>query len=517
MTLLNLFPWWWVLTVFVVPFITAGLNQYMHHLLQHDVTDVYKCILITGMYSYITYVVQQDLMFRRGCVMMEELMQCLRTCHLHCGITIPGVNQRQYKYLCDNSFKLQNFLTVVPITWSTIVNFGITIYMMKPSTDYPIRSIYTIGCIALCGMMTYISDPTIYQNIIPPSKTIINITDSKETTMKVSMGYTIDKHYDKNRVQKMNVQQKYQSYVIVFLNIVTTYLAIVNDNVAQLHSFSNISWMIGCLSDHLKSFQYYTYVAEFMAFMECMKKHCLECRNETSSTYVSPAFTDVTFHNASYGYYDGDLLLDHKYVMKVFNLTFKFKVGIMYYLESPNGIGKSTLLKMFTSNLKEGFITFGDTDRKNMSFLEIFQTIFLGCQASEYTPRFSKDDINAHKSNDLWLEEKLGLSGLFGKDMVEMSGGQKKRMLIYIILTSPASILLLDEILSELSTEDVPEVPEGGGWLTRIINTIIQWPGRKNKLVILVGHGLRNIIPKCEKVIHLCIKNTPKKTVLSMQ
>jgi hypothetical protein len=37
-------------------------------------------------------------------------------------------------------------------------------------------------------------------------------------------------------------------------------------------------------------------------------------------------------------------------------------------------------------------------------------------------------------------------------------------MYLLMLLTAPASVLLLDKILSELSTEDVPE---GGGWLSR--------------------------------------------------
>ena len=95
-----------------------------------------------------------------------------------------------------------------------------------------------------------------------------------------------------------------------------------------------------------------------------------------------------------------------------------------------------------------------------------------------------------------------------------MSGGQKKRIFIYIVLTSDAPILLLDEILSELSTEETPEVPEGGGWLKRVINTLAEWKGRKNKIMILVGHGLLKLIPDKKDIIKLKIFNQENQTEL---
>jgi ABC-type cobalamin/Fe3+-siderophores transport system ATPase subunit len=175
-------------------------------------------------------------------------------------------------------------------------------------------------------------------------------------------------------------------------------------------------------------------------------------------------------------------------------------------LEAPNGIGKSTLLRMFTSNLFAGDVYFGSTNRNNLSFEDVISNVFHIVQASEYTPKFSKEEIMACKGRDEWLEERLGLKELFDKDTVEMSGGQKKRMFIYIVLTSKSSILLLDEILSELSTEDTPDVPEGGGWLSRVINTLAEY-NNHNKIIIMVGHGLLELIPKKEHIINLKLEN----------
>ncbi len=510
---LKLFPWWRVVAMFFIPFLTAYLNHYMHHLLENEANDVYKCIIITGMYNYIAYVVQQSLMFRQGQIMKEELVQELHLIHLGCGVSLPGINKRLYEELCDNAFKLHDFLTVMPILWSTIVNFGVTIFLMD--TDGYVRLVYAVGSIALCALVTYLTDSSVYEKTTPPPGTIVSFRDSKGSKMKVALGYRVDEDYNRRKRETMDAQHRYQSYVIIFTNVITTYVALKSGNIAQLHSFSNISWMIGCLSNNLKSLQYHTYMAEFIAFMDCMKKHRLKC---SSLSPLSPLFliTNITFHNATFGYYNGDLLNDSKYVVVIHRLNFTFYGGMLYYIEATNGIGKSTIFNMFTSNLHDGTITFVGIDRTEMSFSDLQRLVIRGYQASEYSPTFSKDDTALVQGMDSWLEEQLGLSDLFGKDFVEMSGGQKKRMLIYMLFTAPATVLLLDEILSELSTEDVPEVPEGGGWLSRVVNTLVQWPGRKQKIMILVGHGLRNIIPNNDTSVHLHLKQGISGTTLTI-
>jgi len=251
---------------------------------------------------------------------------------------------------------------------------------------------------------------------------------------------------------------------------------------------------------------------EFISFCKCLESHQLDCEH---TTVPLGQIDKVSFVDASFGYYSDDLMKNPDKIQKITNLSYTFKRGCFYYLEAPNGIGKSTIMRMFTSNLFDGDVYFGSTNRKNLSFEDICTSVFHIVQASEYTPKFSKEEINAAKGKDAWLEERLGLTELFEKDTVEMSGGQKKRMFIYIVLTSKAPIVLLDEILSELSTEDTPDVPEGGGWLNRVINTLSNWKGCKNKIMILVGHGILELIPKKPHIVKLKLENTNSKTILS--
>jgi ABC-type cobalamin/Fe3+-siderophores transport system ATPase subunit len=429
---------------------------------------------------------------------------------IKCGIPIPGVNQKQHKDLTDDSFKLREFMYVIPMLWSSIISFAISIYNLNIDTQYPIRFMFSVFCILMCVILTYLTDVSLYEKTKPNPKSITKFDDSNYVRMKISMGCDIDTEFENNKRKKMEAQQNIQKYVICGINLIITYISLIGKDIAQLHAFSNISWMLGSLADNLKSFKYYKFVSEFLTICNIFEKHKLECSDKKPKGNIDK----VDFVNASFGYYSNDLTANPDYIEKISNLSYTFKRGLFYYLEAPNGIGKSTLLKMFTSNLHFGNIYFGSDNRQDLSFEDISSSVFHIVQASEFTPKFTTEEIKAYKNRDLWLEEQLGLKDLLDKDTVEMSGGQKKRIFIYIVLTSNAPILLLDEILSELSTEETPDVQEGGGWLSRVINTMINWDGRRNKIMILVGHGLLDLIPHKKHVIKLKLENKKSKTML---
>jgi ABC-type cobalamin/Fe3+-siderophores transport system ATPase subunit len=363
----------------------------------------------------------------------------------------------------------------------------------------------------MCGIVTYLTDQTIYENTKPNPNSVTRFNDSQYVRLKLSMGCILDTEFEEKKRAKIDAQHDIQKYVILLINLIVTYISLVGKSLGQLHSFGNISWMIGCLADNIKSLQYYSYMKEYIEFTKCLEKHKLDCSGKT----ILDKFDKVEFINASYGYYDDLMAKPPIKSQKIYNLTYTFRLGCLYYIEGVNGLGKTTGLRMFCDNLFSGDVYFGNINRCHLSFEEISQSIFLMVQASEYTPQFSKEEITSYKGCDTWLEERLGLTDLFEKDSVEMSGGQKKRMSVYIALTSKTTVLLLDEILSELSTENTSDVPEGGGWLQRVINTLIEWSGRKDKIIILVGHGLLELIPKKSGVVKLKMSNDNNKTILT--
>lgn len=478
-----------------VPFISSYLNLHVQKTLNlsKEKDNILYCLICKGFYDYLSFIVQSNLLHKQCRKIFDNLILRLNMSKIKCGVSIPGYNQKQFKDLLDDSYKLRDFLFVLPMMWFSIISFGTSIYNMNTESNYPIRLLFSIFCISMCILLTYISDTSLFEKTKPNSKSITKFNDSNYVKMKISMGCHMDTEFEINKKIKMEQQHNIQKYVICFVNLIVTYISLASKDISQLQAFSNISWMLGCLSDNLKSFKYYVYVDDFLTLCETFEKHNLETK-ETKGKIKS--IKKVDFVNASFGYYCNNLSLqpEPKYDTKIFNLSYSFMNGVFYYLEAPNGIGKSTLLRMFSSNLQSGDVFFGSQNRKDMSFDDVSSSIFHIVQASEYTPKFTTEEVKAYKGLDLWLEEQLGLKDLLDKDTIEMSGGQKKRIFIYMVLTSSAPIILLDEILSELSTEETPDVPEGGGWLKRVIKTLINWKGRENKIMILVGHGLIDLI-----------------------
>lgn len=495
--LLDIIP---LLGFILIPIISSLMNIHINSLLTKSDVDIIICLIYKLIYDYINIIVINKVTYRQINIMSQTLKLKLEMATVHCGSPIPGINQKQLKDLMLDTSKLRDFLFIIPIFWNSFVSFTISIYFMDNYNGYPIRFMFIIFCIIMISLLSYLTDLSLYEKTKTNSKSITKFDDSSYVKTKLSMGCKLDTDFEINKTKLIEVQQNKQKYVVLITNLIITFISLVNKNIGQIHSFSSISWMLGCLADNLKSLKYYTYYEEFTNLIECFERHKLY-----NTTCVPIGLIDsVKFVNASFGYYDD--LYQSNMTQKIFNLNYQFHCNKFYYLEAPNGIGKSTLLRMFTSNLFSGDIYFGSINRKNLAFEDVISNVFHIVQASEYTPKFSKDEIMACKNRNKWLEERLGLKDLFDKDTVEMSGGQKKRMFIYIVLTSKASILLLDEILSELSTEDTPDVPEGGGWLSRVINTLAEYKNH-NKIIIMVGHGLLDLIPKKKHIINLKLKN----------
>ena len=499
--LLDIIP---LIGFILIPIISSLMNIHINSLLTKSDVDIIICLIYKLIYDYINIIVINNVTYRQINIMSQTLKLKLEMATVHCGSPIPGINQKQLKDLMLDTSKLRDFLFIIPIFWNSFVSFTISIYFMDNYNGYPIRFMFIIFCIIMISLLSYLTDLSLYEKTKTNSKSITKFDDSSYVKTKLSMGCKLDTDFEINKTKLIEVQQNKQKYVVLITNLIITFISLVNKNIGQIHSFSSISWMLGCLADNLKSLKYYSYYEEFTNLIECFERHKLY-----NTTCVPIGLIDsVKFVNASFGYYDD--LYQSNMTQKIFNLNYQFHCNKFYYLEAPNGIGKSTLLRMFTSNLFAGDIYFGTINRNNLAFEDVISNVFHIVQASEYTPKFSKDEIMACKGRNKWLEERLGLKDLFDKDTVEMSGGQKKRMFIYIVLTSKASILLLDEILSELSTEDTPDVPEGGGWLSRVINTLAEYKNH-NKIIIMVGHGLLELIPKKKHSINLKLKNNNHK------
>ena len=516
---LRIKSFWDNIFFLVLPFLNAILNIYVNNMILNLAqskemvnNDVMKNIIIKCIYDYMSSILLHKLIFNKTRTLRHELILKLNMSKIKCFVPIPGNDQKKFKDMHEDNYKLSEFLVAIQLLWVCVISFVISIANIKNINGIPIQLIFIILCFSIFCIMVYMTDSSLYEKTKPNATTITSFDDSDLVKLKLATGCKIDVLHEQIKRNKQSRQYEIQQYFICIINFSITFISFYTNNISMIYTFGNIIWMLGTLADNIKSLYYRDYIKDFLTLCFDFEKHSYNKYNANNEFNIDN-FNSIIFINASFGYYNHSLTLNNYYV-KIHNLSFRFDCGNFYYLEAPNGIGKSTLLKMFTSKLFSGDMYFDYINRNNVSFKDLYKQIFHIVQASEYTPKFSLEEVQSFKGRDLWLEERLKLEELLNKDSVEISGGQKKRVYIYMALTSQCKALLLDEILSELSTEDTPDVPEGGGWLSRVLNTIIEWEGIKSKIIVLVGHGLLNLIPERENIHKIKIINKNRNTII---
>lgn len=187
---------------------------------------------------------------------------------------------------------------------------------------------------------------------------------------------------------------------------------------------------------------------------------------------------------------------DKYIVLKDINLKIpKNKITILI---GSNGCGKSTLLKTMARLLKpmEGEIFLDDISIFEKSSIEIAKKLAILTQSPEVPPdltvfnlvkqgrypyqnwfsQWSKED---EKIVDYALE-KTGLSDMRNKNISELSGGEKQRVWIAMILAQNTETLLLDEPTNHLDIKYKIEVLD----LLKKLNI------SENRTVVIVLHDI---------------------------
>ena len=139
-------------------------------------------------------------------------------------------------------------------------------------------------------------------------------------------------------------------------------------------------------------------------------------------------------------------------------------------------------------NIKSGSVLYNNMNLHDMSFMELYNTIYYVRQSSDFMPKFDKELITHFISNNIDIAKDFDVYQFLNKSSNEMSGGEKQRLNIFLALVSKCSIILFDEIFSEISSISSALYPNG------IRNTIImelnKWNKILNKIIIIVGHGI---------------------------
>ncbi len=206
-------------------------------------------------------------------------------------------------------------------------------------------------------------------------------------------------------------------------------------------------------------------------------------------TYKNFANADIFFDNVCFSYKEGT-----KYVLN--KLKVKFKKQNISVIIGKNGVGKSTIFSLIEQFYVHysGNIYIGDTNikdinleciRRNIGLVQQHPVIISGSVRDNllFGNGVVNDSILDKVCADVGLTEYInGLEKGYDTYLNGLSGGQMQRLAIARALIKNPSILLLDEITSDLDGKTEKE----------IINLLIKLS--KTKTIILISHRINAII-----------------------
>lgn len=199
----------------------------------------------------------------------------------------------------------------------------------------------------------------------------------------------------------------------------------------------------------------------------------------------------VEINNVTFGYRRGKALYEH--------LNVKLVPGSIYGLLGPNGVGKSTLLRLMAGLLypKWGTIRAGDyvpTERKPAFLEDVFLVPeefylppvrirqFIESNAPFY-PRFDRTKMAGYV-------REFGLTD--SQKLSELSYGQKKKILIGFALATNTALLLMDEPTNGL---DIPSK----GQFRRLVAGAVD----DRRTVVISTHQVRDLETLIDPIVIL--------------
>lgn len=183
------------------------------------------------------------------------------------------------------------------------------------------------------------------------------------------------------------------------------------------------------------------------------------------------------------------------------NVDLSIEAGEIVTIVGPNGSGKSTLLRVLIGAVSPQK---GRVHRaKKLKLGYVPQTLHLDPTLPLTVRRFLDLPIRVKDADAVQALETAGASGLAGRQMTALSGGQFQRVLLARAILSRPDVLLLDEATQGL---DQP----GSASFYRQIEAVRSELGCA---VLMVSHELHVVMSASDRVIclngHVCCEGTP--------
>lgn len=211
----------------------------------------------------------------------------------------------------------------------------------------------------------------------------------------------------------------------------------------------------------------------------------------------------IAASNIAFAYQPGKQVLN--------GVSFQLPKGTVAAIVGPNGVGKSTILKILCGYLKpaSGKVLLEGKPIQDYDNLErsklvaavpqniyapipftVEQVVKMGrlARLSRFA-RMTHDDkeIIARTMHD------LNITVFAGRAIGELSGGERQRVMIATALAQEPDLLLLDEPTSHLDI----------GNSARVIKALINWQRKRGSSILIVTHDVQMAARVCERIILL--------------
>jgi len=199
-----------------------------------------------------------------------------------------------------------------------------------------------------------------------------------------------------------------------------------------------------------------------------------------------------------------DLLIRYDNTTVLKDLSFSVSEGDYLCIVGDNGAGKSTLLKCILGlkTVQEGTISFPDgADGLRIGYVpqteeirddfpaSVKEVVMSGCiRGRGLMPFYSGEDKKRYKQ----VLEKLHIASLDERCYPELSGGQRKRVLLARALMTGARLLLLDEPVAALDPV-----------ATRDFYDMLLRLHRDGTTIIMVSHDIHTAVHQATHILHL--------------
>ena len=208
---------------------------------------------------------------------------------------------------------------------------------------------------------------------------------------------------------------------------------------------------------------------------------CLDEKSEKFSKTNMCFINKISFRDVSYIIYDKKVLTD-------INLT--IKKGDKVYLSGPSGVGKSTIMKLLLRYYKETCgeilidnININDLDlsfiRENITYIGQNEVLFAGTILENLElVTLSREKIRGVIS--ITQLDTLGESFILEEGASNISGGERKKIILARGLLHFKNVLILDEVFNEISIFEERTI---------LKNIFDRYP---DKIIILISHRNSN-------------------------